>query len=355
MHVITARNVHDALPRGVQLLLEKGAQRDSRNGPVLQARGPVTTLYAQPCERVMLWPERDANPFFHLLESLWMLAGRNDLAFPAGILPRFREFSDDGRTLHGAYGHRWRQHFGSDQIKLIIDELTRDPDSRRCVLQMWDAPSDLGRAGRDLPCNTHIYFGVSAEGALDMTVCCRSNDIIWGAYGANAVHFSVLQELMADALRRPVGRYWQISNNYHAYLSTLGPVQHLGETCADGYRGDRWVNPYEDDGTPSMPSYRAALRRHRLLDPEHGWQQLLEDCALLIDQPEAVGFRHSFIRRVAKPMLMAQRVWAERQHAVSWRVLAMREILEQMPEHNDWRVAAEQWCARRVEREAQAS
>jgi hypothetical protein len=56
---------------------------------------------------------------------------------------------------------------------------------------------------------------------LDLTVCCRSNDAIWGAHGANAVHFSVLQEYLAARIGVGVGTMYQWSNNYHAYESEL--------------------------------------------------------------------------------------------------------------------------------------
>jgi hypothetical protein len=50
-----------------------------------------------------------------------------------------------------------------------------------------------------------------------MQVNCRSNDIIWGAYGANAVHFSFLQEWLAWAIGVRVGVFYQVSFNYHIY------------------------------------------------------------------------------------------------------------------------------------------
>ncbi len=85
MNVISVRNVHEALPEALRFLRQTGVPRDSRNGAVLQAPCPVTTVYRRPDERVLFWPERDANPFFHFMESLWMLAGRNDVAWPADL------------------------------------------------------------------------------------------------------------------------------------------------------------------------------------------------------------------------------------------------------------------------------
>src|SRR5690606_6235064 len=140
--------------------------------------------------------ERDANPFLHFFESLWMLAGRNDVDYMTRLVRRFAAYSDDGKTFNGAYGYRWRKWFGRDQLQQIIGALRSNPQDRRCVLGMWDAGHDLGLQSADLPCNTHIYFRIQDD-RLNMTVCNRSNDAIWGAVGANVVHMSFLQEYMA--------------------------------------------------------------------------------------------------------------------------------------------------------------
>lgn len=240
MRVLQVRNVHKALPAALRLLYEVGIERPSRNGPVLQAPEPVATVYTHPNERVIFHPERDANPFYHLYEALWMLAGRNDIAPLTRYAKNAVDYSDDGQTWHGAYGYRWRNHFrppigpssygfGMDQLPLIAHELQASRESRRAVLAMWDAAVDLGRKGKDLPCNDTATFQIGPDGRLDLVVFCRSNDIVWGAYGANAVHFSLLLEYMAAWIGVEVGTYTQISVNWHGYLSTLEKVRGLPE------------------------------------------------------------------------------------------------------------------------------
>lgn len=259
MHVITVRNVASALPAGVAHLLEHGRREESRAGPVLVVDHPVTTAYRRPCERVLFSAVRDANPFLHLYEAIWMLGGRDDAAPLARIVKRFADFAEPDGRVHGAYGHRWRQALGFDQLDHVVEVLRRDPTSRQCVLQMWNAQhsrydtstgdaepmgsDDLAGFWRDRPCNTHIYLRVREERwqmvdssaamsgllevenvgvkVLDLTVLCRSNDVVWGAYGANAVHFSVLQEYLAARIGVGVGTMYQVSNNFHAYVSEL--------------------------------------------------------------------------------------------------------------------------------------
>ena len=86
-----------------------GIWQESRSGKVIEYPEPVMTTYKRPEERVLFYPSRDANPFFHLFEALWMLAGKNDLEYVSRFNSRMKDFSDDGKILNGAYGHRWRE------------------------------------------------------------------------------------------------------------------------------------------------------------------------------------------------------------------------------------------------------
>ena len=201
---------------------------ESRVGDVLMFPDPVCSTYRYPRERVLFMPERNCNPFFHFIEGLWMLAGRDDLKAISWFVKRMEEFSDDGIILNGAYGNRWRSWFGFDQLKSIIQKLKDNPFDRRIVLSMWGA-SDLHYTGKDVPCNTQVYFKCRPGKELnivDMTVMCRSNDMIWGAYGANAVHFSMLHEYVASMANLEVGKYHQISNNAHVYTDLWDDLKH---------------------------------------------------------------------------------------------------------------------------------
>lgn len=342
MEVLTVTNVNTALNAGINYLLSWGwgHSEESRNGKVLVAPGPVCTVYRRPQERVLFSPTRDANPFFHLMESLWMLAGRNDVAYPAQFNSRLSKYSDDGKTFYGAYGYRWRAAFGYDQLLEIIAELKKNPTSRRCVLSMWNGmaefeaedyglKSDLrvaGAGGKDVPCNTHAYFDARG-GALNMTVCNRSNDAIWGAYGANAVHFSFLQEYMADQIGVGVGEYRQFSNNLHIYTDIFDKKT-LETMALEG----RTLNLY--DLYPDM-------KKIYLNSEVPGWDASLQE---FICSGRTDG-RHGFFRDVAEPMYAA---WFARKAGA---VVEALDILKEMP-YCDWQVAALDWVKRREERKA---
>lgn len=342
MHVLESRNVHEALLRGMFHLKMHGQRRESRAGDVIVADGPVTTLYQKPTERVVFWPERDCNPFFHFMEGLWMLDGRNDVAWLSQFSSNIAQFSDDGLTFHGAYGYRWTEYFTSpsseneqdypiNQLSVIAMMLRRNPNERRCVLGMWDPYADLGREGKDVPCNTHIYFKINLHGQLDMTVCNRSNDIIWGAYGANAVHFSMLQEFMAAAVGVPVGRYWQVSNDYHAYVDVMKKHEPLLE-----YTDALIVYPYR-----KRPSSQMIVPFPMVNGPLDTW---IQDLRMFVEEGPVIGFRDRFFKKVAAPMWNAWFAWKDKddpdrvQHA-------LKEI--ENCEASDWRMACQEWLDRR--------
>ena len=221
MRVLHVRNVNEALYDGLCLLHTDGRYTPSRGGAVLEIAGPVATVYICPQERVLFHPVRDANPFFHLFEALWILAGHQDVAFLAQFNENMRRFSDNGKTFHAPYGFRLRKHFHDgegpiDQLGRVVRMLTASPGSRQAVLQIWDATMDLGATSKDIPCNDLIMLSVR-EDALNMMVCCRSNDLLWGTYGANAVQFSMLLEYLAARIGVVMGTLTQLSWSYHAY------------------------------------------------------------------------------------------------------------------------------------------
>lgn len=230
MFIINCRNVCEAFPKVIEYLTKFGRKENSRNGPVLVAPTPVMTVYEHPEEKILFSPLRDANPIFHLLESCWMLHGDNDAEFLNHYIRNFGDrYGNDGK-LHGAYGQRWRYHFGVDQLQVVIDKLKKNPLDRQTVISMWDATSFIHEGADDLladvndrPCNLTVLPRVN-NGRLDITTIARSHDAIFGSTGANAVHFSILQEYLASMIGVPVGKFYQFSNNLHAYTEVLNKL-----------------------------------------------------------------------------------------------------------------------------------
>lgn len=329
MRVFNIRNVSDALPLAIRALKKDGVQRESRNGPVLVFPEPVTTIYQKPLERVLFYAERDANPFFHFMEAMWMLAGKRDVAFVSYFASNMKNYSDNGINFHAAYGFRWRNHFQVDQLSAIINMLKKNPDDRRAVLSMWDANVDgLGREGKDFACNLQAIFSIDHEGKMNMTVTNRSNDIIWGAYGANAVQFSYLLEYVATCVGVPVGKYYQVSNNFHCYLDTLS-------------KGEIEVgpNPYAEQGCTHAPL---------MSTDQKSWDMDLE---LFMQKGPITGFRDPFFTGVVTPIWWSFKAFKDK--ADPERFKKAKEIIEQCQD-KAWMAACWQWLDRREKAKAKA-
>jgi thymidylate synthase len=368
MYAINARNVAEALPRGLELLLDRGRREDSRAGQVIVMDAPVCTIYQQPRERVLFSAVRDANPFFHLAESLWMLAGRRDAEFPSRFVSDFAiRFGEEDGTIHDAYGWRWRRMLGFDQLTAVVQQLTEKPESRQAVIQMWDATphgnppasldgmNDLLGDWRTRPCNTHAYLRIRNEEipprilghagdevpVLDITVCCRSNDVVMGAYGANAVHFSILQEYLAAMLDVGVGRYYQFSNNYHVYQATLDMLD--GRDDRRRFVEDNRYEAWEDRTVEPTPLvHDAALFDQELAFMLHNYDRMCSGTLgpLTPDTWNAATLNNHFLSRTAWPMLMAH-YWHKRRDGT------IRDAWLELIEASDWGAASREWIERR--------
>lgn len=354
MWVNAAESVSEALAKGLHALNVRGVKQPSRVGDVLVHPHPVITVYANPTNRVLNDPLRDANPFFHVMESLWMLAGRNDLPWLAQFNKRMASYSDDGgATQPGAYGYRWRNYFGYDQLETIVVELKHSPQSRRCVLAMWDGgagaqgalddhPGDLlnGISGSaDVPCNTHAYFD-TIDGKLNMTVCNRSNDIWWGAHGANAVHFSFLLEYVASMTGIPMGVYRQFSNNYHIYTNVVAESQ-LMPMARSIEQSDIY---FKREGP--LRGHAMPLDRVPLIGPTLRGTADPAAASIIAEwthNPESVHDGVPFLSAVALPMWNAWRSFkAKDYNAALFEAQSIRA--------EDWRIACVDWLRRRKQR-----
>lgn len=313
-------NVNHAFPLGVNEIKHSGIELDSRAGRVLEFPEPVATTYRMPTQRVLFDIKRLCNPFFHFVEGLWIISGSRDVEFLDYFNSQMKQYSDDGETFYGAYGWRLRHTHGLDQIEKAVHLLRANHNDRRVVVSMWDAKHDLGHNMKDHPCNTHIYFKVRGH-KLNMTVLCRSNDMLWGAYGANVVHMSMLQEYMAGRVGVEVGLYTQVSDSMHVYtdLPIWEAVKDTSYVPEDYYQSDLpefLVKPY--------PMFKDCN--------EKSWQRDLE--LFMLDPCDCVEYKTPFFRDVAQPIAL---VW----HKHKTEKNGLKHIND--IKASDWRFACKRW------------
>ena len=212
--------VSEALPVVCSHLLTAGDEVGSRNGRVRELLNPQIVI-TDPQRREVLTIGRKANVFAQIAETMWVLAGRNDIEWLSTYLPRAKDYSDDGKTWRAGYGRRIRHwnrdpgDAGFDQLAYVVNTLRDDPLSRQAVIGIWDPEVDT-TPGKDKACNDFIQFQ-SRLGALHMTVTVRSNDVMWGWSGINAFEWSTLQEIVANLLGVTVGTLTFNIGSLHLY------------------------------------------------------------------------------------------------------------------------------------------
>lgn len=212
-------------------LMSKGEEVTPRGKKIKEIR-PASVEFLNPLKRVTFLRGRRINPFFQLAESLWILSGRSDVGFLELFNKNMKSFSDDGISFNASYGERIRSYGKNDLHQVIynpIDQLTdcyvkltADKDTRQAVIVISNPHFDnakytIGEKGKDIACNLVITFKLR-DSKLNMTVFNRSNDVIWGLFGANIVQFSTLQELLASWLKVGVGSYHHVTDSLHLYL-----------------------------------------------------------------------------------------------------------------------------------------
>lgn len=341
---ITARNTNDLASKVYRALEAVGVHDQSRNGPVLRFDGPVTICLTHPWERVNYCPVRDANPFFHVMESVAMLANWNSVQLLAYFAKNMTQFSDNGRTYNAFYGTRARCYHGLDQLRTVVETLRKDPGTRQALICLWE-PEDLTIETKDKACNLVLIFAIRG-GVLEMTTFNRSNDAIWGGVtGANIVHLSVFHEYVAQAVNVPMGRWWHTSANLHVYTDNPKATRLLLGTTIGKMGPQAWDDLATDP--VHVPLFPVAYDREFDLYAM-GLCQIAEHCigldlpheeatAKTLDAMAGCPDELVFLHQVATPMWLA---WHARKTKAD-PTPHLEAILD-----DRWRAACESWCAR---------
>lgn len=271
----------------LSILIDAGTEIDSRNGPTVELPAQIIVIES-PLERFVFAPGRNNNPFAAIAESMWVIAGRNDLAYLAPYLRRARDFSDDGGvTWRAAYGPRLRDWNGVDQLAAVRRELDRSPMSRRAAVSLFDPSQDF-QDSRDIPCNNWLHF-LSRNGRLDLNIAARSTDIWWGFSGINAFEWSVLLEMMARWLSLEPGVLTFFTSSLHLYEEHLSRARNVLSTArhagAGGYIGEstlRYDTEWMDAGV--------TLSQWMHLEEQLRAGANLEDLTIPFDDPMLKGY-----------------------------------------------------------------
>ena len=156
-------------------------------------------------------------------ELIWFLAGDTNTAYlKANGVSIWDEWADEHGDLGPVYGHQWRSWRTPgggpiDQISQAVDQLKRNPDSRRIIVTAWN-PADLEDMAL-APCHCLFQFYV-AEGKLSCQLYQRSADVFLGV-PFNIASYALLTMMMAQVTGLKPGEFVHTFGDAHLYLNHL--------------------------------------------------------------------------------------------------------------------------------------
>lgn len=200
------------LPRLLVGADETQSSRSKELGVAYERRGVLLEL-KDPRARLSRTETR-GRPFSSLGELLWYLSRDNRLEFIEYYIDRYKDESEDGETVHGGYGRRLFSHQSHDQVRTLIENLKQKPDTRRAVLQIFEA-TDTARRHKEVPCTLAMQFALR-RGKLDLMVTMRSQDAYLGL-PHDIFCFTMLQEIVTRSVEVEVGEYKQFVGSLHLY------------------------------------------------------------------------------------------------------------------------------------------
>jgi len=152
-------------------------------------------------------------------ELLWFLKGETNVAYLRdNKVSIWDEWADADGELGPVYGKQWRRWSGGDgseidQMRWVVDEIRRNPDSRRLIVSAWNV-ADLPRMAL-MPCHTMFQFYV-ADGRLSCQLYQRSGDIFLGV-PFNIASYALLTHMVAQVCGLQVGDFVHTLGDAHLY------------------------------------------------------------------------------------------------------------------------------------------
>lgn len=162
-----------------------------------------------------------------IYELLWFLRGDTNVKYLQENGVRiWNEWADENGDLGPIYGHQWRSWRTAegktvDQISEVIEEIKRNPDSRRLVVSAWNV-GDLPKMKLP-PCHVLFQFYV-ANGELSCQLYQRSADVFLGL-PFNIASYSLLTMMIAQVCGLKPGEFIHTIGDAHIYLNHIDQVK----------------------------------------------------------------------------------------------------------------------------------
>ena len=206
----------------LQHIVNKGAKKEDRTGT-----GTISVFGYQ--------MRFDLNEGFPLVttkkchmrsithELLWFLKGDTNIKYlKENKVSIWDEWADADGNLGPVYGHQWRSWPTADgrhvdQIKNVIDQIKKNPDSRRLIVSAWNV-GEIEKMALP-PCHAFFQFYV-ADGKLSCQLYQRSADVFLGV-PFNIASYALLTMMIAQVCDLKLGDFVHTFGDTHLYVNHL--------------------------------------------------------------------------------------------------------------------------------------
>jgi len=158
-----------------------------------------------------------------IYELLWFLQGQSNIKYLVDHGVRiWNEWADEDGELGPVYGVQWRNWQAADgraidQISELIQNIKKNPDSRRLIVSAWNV-GEIHRMALP-PCHALFQFYV-AEGKLSCQLYQRSADVFLGV-PFNIASYSLFTMMVAQVCDLRLGEFVHTFGDVHLYLNHI--------------------------------------------------------------------------------------------------------------------------------------
>lgn len=159
-------------------------------------------------------------------ELLWFLKGETNIQYlKENGVSIWDEWADENGELGPVYGKQWRSWEGAngvvvDQVKDLIDQIKKNPDSRRLIISAWNV-AELPKMAL-MPCHSLFQFYV-ANGELSCQLYQRSADVFLGV-PFNIASYALLTLMVAQVCDLKPGSFVHSFGDVHIYNNHIDQV-----------------------------------------------------------------------------------------------------------------------------------
>lgn len=206
----------------LQHILDHGEKREDRTGV-----GTIGVFGHQSrydlAEGFPLVTTKKAHLKSVIHELLWFLTGDTNIKYlKDNKVSIWDEWADQDGNLGPVYGAQWRSwrtHDGRqiDQISRVVDEIKKNPNSRRLIVNAWNV-ADVDQMALP-PCHTMFQFYVQ-NGRLSCQLYQRSADVFLGV-PFNIASYALLVLMIAQVCDLVPGEFIHTTGDTHLYLNHL--------------------------------------------------------------------------------------------------------------------------------------